>query len=93
MPSERLDVGIDVGKDTHDAGFVSRTLLQRHERFEGCPALTFAQSREGFRALVDRICDLVPRAQATVLLEQTGHDYHRLLMQELQELQELEIPV
>lgn len=86
---ETLYVGIDVGKYSHYAGFVSRTLLQRHERFEGCPALTFAQSREGFRALVDRICELVPLAQATVLLEQTGH-YHRLLVQYLQEL---DIPV
>jgi len=89
LPAETLYVGIDVGKYTQYAGFVSRTLLQRHERFEGCPALAFAQSREGFRALVDRICELVPLAQATVLLEQTGH-YHRPLVQYLQEL---DIPV
>src|SRR5262245_17573851 len=85
LPYETLYVGIDVGKYSHYAGFVSRTLLQRHERFEGCPALTFGQSREGFRALVDRIGDLVPVAQATVLLEQTGH-YHRALVQYLQEM-------
>lgn len=87
--TETLYVGIDVGKYSHYAGFVSRTLLQRHERFEGCPALQFAQSREGFRALVDRIGELVPLGQATVLLEQTGH-YHRPLVQYLQEL---DIPV
>lgn len=89
LPYETLYVGIDVGKYSHYAGFVSRTLLQRHERFEGCPTLTFAQSREGFRALVDRISELVPLAQATVLLEQTGH-YHRAIVQYLQEL---DIPV
>src|SRR5262249_33037888 len=86
---EVLYVGIDVGKYTHYAGFVSRTLLQRHERFEGCPAWAFAQSREGFRALVDRITEFVPLAQATVLLEQTGH-YHRALVQYLQDV---DIPV
>src|SRR5215813_6634409 len=89
LPYEVLYVGIDVGKYTHYAGFVSRTLLQRHERFEGCPALAFAQSREGFRALVDRITEFVPLAQATVLLEQTGH-YHRALVQYLQDV---DIPV
>jgi hypothetical protein len=52
---ETLYVGIDVGKLQHVAGFVSSTLLARYQRFESCPALTCAQSREGFRALVDRI--------------------------------------
>jgi transposase len=89
LPYESLYVGIDVGKYTHYAGFVSRILLQRHERFEGCPALAFPQSRDGFRALVDRISELVPLAQVTVLLEQTGH-YHRSLVQYLQDL---DIPV
>jgi transposase len=89
LPHETLYVGIDIGTYAHYAGFVSRTLLQRHERFEGCPAVKFAQSREGFRVLVDRICDLVPPAQAMVLLEQTGH-YHRPLVQYLQEL---DVPV
>ena len=89
FPYETLYVGIDVGKYAHYAGFVSRTLLQRHEHFESCPALTFAQSREGFRALVEKIAELVPLAQATVLLEQTGH-YHRALVQYLQEL---DVPV
>src|SRR5262249_38416568 len=89
LPYETLYIGIDVGKNSHDAGFVSRTLLQRHARFEGCPALPFAQSREGFRALVDRIGELVPLAQAAVLLEQTGHQ-HRALGQSLQEM---DVPV
>jgi transposase len=77
------------GSIRHYAGFISRTLLQRHQHFEGCPTLTFPQSREGFCALVDRIGEWVPLAQATVLLEQTGH-YHRALVQYLQEL---DIPV
>jgi transposase len=89
LPYETLYVGLDVGKYSHYAGFVSRTLLQRHERFEGCPALTFEQSREGFRALVDRIRELVPLAQVTVLLERTGHYHHALV----QYLQELDVPV
>jgi hypothetical protein len=38
---ESLYVGIDVGKQHHVAGFVSATLLERHQRFEACPALMF----------------------------------------------------
>lgn len=45
---ESLYVGIDIGKHRHVAGFLSSTLLARHHRFEGCPALAFEQSREGF---------------------------------------------
>ncbi len=44
---ESLYVGIDVGKQRHVAGFVSTTLLERHQRFEACPALAFEQAREG----------------------------------------------
>ncbi len=86
---ESLYVGVDVGKQRHVAGFVSKTLLQRYERFEACPALAFEQSREGFRTLIDRIRELVPLEQAYLLLESTGH-YHRALVQYLQEL---DIPV
>ena len=87
--NESLYVGVDVGKFKHVAGFVSTTLLERHERFEACPALVFEQSREGFRSLVDRICAFVPLEQAYLLLEHTGH-YHRALVQYLQEL---DIPI
>src|SRR5262249_53652257 len=79
---ETLYVGIDVGKLQHVAGFVSSTLLARYQRFESCPALTFAQSREGFRALVDRIRAYVPLTQVYALLEVTGH-YHKALVQYL----------
>lgn len=83
--NESLYVGIDVGKAKHLAGFVSTGLLQRHERFEGCPVLAFEQSREGFRSLVDRMHLYVPLEQVYVLLEHTGH-YHIPLVEYLQEL-------
>jgi transposase len=82
---ETLYVGVDIGKKTHVAGFLSPTLLSRHQRFEHCPALAFENSREGFRSLIDRIKAYVPLTQAQVLLEVTGH-YHRALLQYLQEL-------
>ncbi len=85
LANESLYVGVDIGKHSHIAGFVSKTLLVRHERFEGCPVLAFEQSREGFRALVDRIQTYVPLAQAYVMVEKTGH-YHKALVQYLQEL-------
>ena len=76
LARESLYVGIDVARQRHVAGFVSTTLLARHQRFEGCPALAFDNSREGFRLLVDRIQAYVPLEQCFVLLEKTGH-YHR----------------
>src|SRR5258708_9255650 len=79
LARESLYVGIDVGKHRHVAGFVSRTLLERHERFEGCPALTFANTREGFRDLVARITTSAPLEQVFVLLDKTGHYHHALL--------------
>ena len=89
LPHETLYVGIDVGKRSHVAGFISTTLLTRHQRFEACPALTFENTREGFRALLERIKSYVPLTQVYALLEVTGH-YHKPL---LQYLQELDIPV
>jgi len=85
LSQETLYIGVDIGKFRHVAGFLSRTLLARHERFEGCPTFAFEQSREGFRSFVDRLREYVPLEQATVLLEHTGH-YHRLLEQYLLEL-------
>ena len=86
---ETLYVGVDIGKSKHCAGFISTTLLTRHKRFESCPALSFAQSREGFRSLVERIGEFVPLTQVYVMLEVTGH-YHKSVVQFLQEL---DIPV
>src|SRR5215469_685013 len=85
LAHETLYVGVDVGKKTHVAGFLSTTLLSRHQRFESCPALSFDNSREGFRALVDRISTYVPLTQVYLVMEVTGH-YHRPLLQYLQEM-------
>lgn len=85
LAHETLYVGVDIGKKTHVAGFLSSTLLTRHQRFEQCPALTFDNSREGFRSLIDRIRTYVPLTQVQAVLEVTGH-YHRALLQYLQEL-------
>src|SRR6266851_5675158 len=87
--NESLYVGIDIGKGRHLAGFLSKTLLERHERFEACPALVFENAREGFRLLIERIRGLAPLEHVFVLMERTGH-YHRALEQYLQEL---DIPV
>lgn len=89
LANESLYVGIDVGKLYHVAGFVSTTLLKRHERFEACPVLRFDNSREGFRLFVERIREYVPAEQCFLLMEQTGH-YHRVL---LQYLLDLDLPV
>ncbi len=89
LAHETLYVGVDIGKKTHVAGFISTTLLNRHQRFEMCPALSFPNRREGFRSLIDRISAYVPLTQVYVVLEATGH-YHRAL---LQYLQELDVPV
>ncbi len=87
--NEPLYIGVDIGKAKHVAGFLSRTLLERHDRFEACPALVFENSREGFRALVERMRSLAPLEHVFVLMERTGH-YQRALEQYLQEL---DIPV
>jgi transposase len=85
LPPEPLYVGIDVGKASHVAGLVSATLLARHERFEACPTLPFANSREGFRTLAERLRSYAPLEQVAMLVVHTGH-YHRPLVQYLQEL-------
>lgn len=89
IQTEALYVGIDIAKAKHVAGFLSRTLLERHERFEACPVLIFENSREGFRSLVEKIRTYLPLEQCFVLMELTGH-YHRALQQYLQEL---DVPV
>src|SRR5262245_12326297 len=85
LARESLYVGIDVGKHQRVAGFVSRTLLERHERFEGRPALVFENTRDGFHALVERLEAYTPREQVFVLMEKTGH-YHQALLQYLLDL-------
>jgi transposase len=85
LARESLYVGIDIARQRHVAGFVSATLLARHQRFEVCPALVFDNSRDGFRLLADRIRAYVPLEQCFVLMEKTGH-YHRALEGYLLEL-------
>ena len=63
LPHETLYVGVDIGKKSHVAGFISPTLLTRYQRFEVCPALSFENSREGFRCLIDQIKKYVPLIQ------------------------------
>jgi transposase len=89
LSRESIYIGVDIGKFKHVAGFVSKTLLERHRLFESCPAFLFEQSREGFRAFVERISAYCPLEQCFILMEQTGH-YHRPL---LQYLLELDLPV
>jgi transposase len=89
LPNESLYIGVDIGKFKHVAGFLSKTLLERHKHFEHCPAFIFDQSREGFHAFVERIQAYCPLEQCFILMEQTGH-YHRPL---LQYLVELDLPV
>jgi len=85
LPHESMYIGVDIGKFKHVAGFVSKTLLERHKHFEHCPAFLFEQSREGFRAFVERIRAYCPLEQCFILMEQTGH-YHKALQQYLLEL-------
>src|SRR5437899_10311970 len=67
LKHEPLYVGIDVGKLKHVAGFVSTTLIERHQRFEACPVLAFENTREGFRALLERMRSLAPLEHIFVL--------------------------
>ena len=89
LPHESIYIGVDIGKFRHVAGFVSKTLLERHQHFEHCPAFLFEQSREGFRAFVERIRTYCPLEHCFIVMEQTGH-YHRPL---LHYLLELDLPV
>ncbi len=85
LKNESLYVGVDIGKRKHVGGFLSKTLLERHGRFEACPALVFENSREGFRGFITRVSELAALEQVYILMERTGH-YHRPLEQYLHEL-------
>ena len=76
---ESIYIGVDIGKFQHVAGFVSKTLLERHQHFEHCPAFLFEQSREGFRAFVEHIRAYCPLEHCFLVMEQTGHDHRPLL--------------
>lgn len=85
LPHESIFIGVDIGKFQHVAGFISKTLLERYQHFENCPAFVFDQSREGFRAFVDRLRAYCPPEQYIIVMEQTGH-YHRPLLHYLLEM-------
>src|ERR671934_108481 len=85
LQRESLNIGIDVAKKEHVAAFVSRTLLESHQKYEACPVMRFENNRLGFRALVTRIGEYVPLEQAFVLIEKTGH-YHLALRDYLLEM-------
>jgi transposase len=84
LTDEPLYIGVDIGKFKNVAGFLSRTLLERHQHFENCPAFIFEQSREGFHAFIERLRAYCPLEHCFILMEQTGH-YHRNLQQYLLE--------
>jgi transposase len=79
LPDESSYLGVDGGTFKHVAGFVSKTLLDRHQHLEQCPAFMFEQARAGFRAFVARIGALCPLEHCFIVMEQTGH-YHRPLL-------------
>lgn len=81
--NESVYIGVNIGKGRHVAGFLSKTLLERHGRFEACPALAFENSRQGFRTLINRLRELAPLEHCFLLMERTGL-YHRPLEQYLQ---------
>lgn len=75
---ERLFVGIDVGKESHHAGLISRSLLDKHKRFDKCPCSNFLNSREGFEQLLEALQAYAPLGRCIVLKERTGHYGHAL---------------
>lgn len=85
LKNESLYIGVDIGKRKHVSGFTSKTLLERHGRFEACPVHVFDNTREGFRSFIMRIQELAPLEHIYVVMERTGH-YHRTLEQYLHEL-------
>lgn len=80
-PAPSFFIGIDVGKHSHVAGFVSATLL-KERRFEQCPVVPFENSRTGIAKLLARVKEHAQPSQCAVLVESTGH-YHRALVERL----------
>lgn len=79
-----LYVGIDIGKRTTVAAFLSTDLLSEHTRYTACPTLSIEQSRTGFETLLHRMQTYAPLSCCTVLVEHTGH-YGRALEHYFQE--------
>lgn len=77
-PVSTLFIGIDVGKNTHVAAFISAGILKQ-KRFEQCPTLSFKADRAGFITFLAAVKQYAPGpGHAAVVLEATGH-YHRTL--------------
>lgn len=83
LPQERLFVGIDIGRHSHYAGFVSKSLLEKHRHPEKCPSRPVLNSRTDFEALVEEMATYAPLSDCVVLVEKTGH-YHVPLLYFLQ---------
>src|ERR1700737_413536 len=77
-------IGIDVGKNSRVAGLVSSQLLEKHGRFDRCPAFSFENNRIGFELFLSQVKKNAPLHEVSVLLESTGH-YHRALLEYLLE--------
>ena len=75
-----LFVGIDIGKTSCVAAFLSTDLLARYHRYESCPTLNFPQTRTGFEKLLATIARYGAVSDCHLLLELTGH-YGRALEQ------------
>lgn len=84
LPASRIFVGIDVGKESHYAGFVSQSLLLQHRRFERCPSLKIKNSREDFERLLTAMKAYGSLDSIAVIMERTGH-YHQALLDYLLE--------
>jgi len=75
---EMLYVGIDVGKESHHVGLMSKSLLAKHRRFDKCPVSNFPNSREGFDQLLEALRAYAPLGRCVCLKETTGHYGHAL---------------
>lgn len=81
---ENVYIGIDIGKQSHTAAFLSRELLARHKRFRACPTLKIENSQAGFEKLLQVIHTNTTTTNVTVLIEHCGH-YGATLIQFLQQ--------
>ena len=79
-----LYIGIDIGKRSHYAAFLSKSLLKKHKKHDACPTAKVDASREGFVKLLQSMTVYAPADQCHILLESTGH-YGRAIEQFLQE--------
>lgn len=77
-------IGVDIGKQSHVAAFVSASLLKANKRYEQCPTLSVVNSRQGFEQLLTAMRFHGALINCAVLVERTGH-YGNALIEYLQE--------